>query len=48
MISESKPEVGETNGAEPATLVESFTVKSIPSAVVNFMDDLELSDDYCE
>lgn len=48
VISISKPEVGEIDDTEAATQVESFTIKSIPSAVVNVFDDLEISDDYCE
>lgn len=48
MISVSKPEVGEIDDTETPTQVESFTIKSIPSAVVNVFDDLEISDDYCE
>lgn len=48
MISVSKPEVSETDDTEATTQVESFTIKSISSAVVNVFDDLEISDDYCE
>lgn len=28
--------------------VKSFTIKPISSAVVKFIDDSEISDDYCE
>lgn len=41
----SEPEINEI---DDVTQVKSFTIESISSAVVKFIDDSEISDDYCE
>jgi len=41
-----EPEISETDTT--ATQLNSFTIQSISSAVVKFIDDSEISDDYCE
>lgn len=44
----SDPEISEIDDEIGATQVKSFTIKSISSAVVKFIDDSDMSDDYCE
>lgn len=44
----SKPEISEIDDEIAITQVKSFTIDSISSAVVKFIDDSEISDDYCE
>ncbi|XP_025423509.1 uncharacterized protein LOC112692900 [Sipha flava] len=44
-----EPKIIETNDVKAAASHDkSFTIKSISSAVVKFIDDSEISDDYCE
>lgn len=44
-----EPEISETNDVKAAaSLDKSFTIKSISPAVVKFIDDSEISEDYCE
>lgn len=47
-MSNSELEKSETDNTEDGSQVKSFTIKSISSAVVKFIDDSEISDDYCE
>lgn len=44
----SKPEVSETDDIKVAILDKTFTVQSISSKVLKFIDDSDNSDDYCE
>ncbi|XP_060872891.1 uncharacterized protein LOC132946826 [Metopolophium dirhodum] len=43
-----EPQFTETIDAEDVQQFKSLSIESIPSAVVKFIDDSELSDDYCE
>lgn len=44
----NEPEFSETDDKTTAMQLKSFTIQSIASAVVKFIDDSEISDDYCE
>lgn len=45
-----EPKIIETNDVKASAVShdKSFTIKSISPAVVKFIDDSEISDDYCE
>jgi len=43
-----EPQITETNDTEDVTQLKSFSIESISSEAVKFIDDSEFSDDYCE